>query len=135
MKKKYKIKIEYKMKEGDYFIKNIKDDKIAIIKLKDGFRVLSLTCPHMGGNIIIRDNAKNYSHSKKNSLTFQCNWHGYIYNIDGTFYENPNIENTSNIRVKSKFYNPDNCVKQLEKDLRLKIIDYKFDGKIIEIEI
>ena len=42
MKKKYKIKIEYKMKEGDYFIKNIKDDKIAIIKLKDGFRVLSL---------------------------------------------------------------------------------------------
>ena len=49
----------------------------------------------------------------------------YIYNIDGSFYKNPNIENTSNIRVKSKFYDPNNCVKNLQKDLSLKVIDYK----------
>jgi len=135
MKKKYQIRIEDEMKEGDYFVKNLVDDNIAVIKLANGFRVVSLTCPHMGGNIVIRKNEKKQKENEANLLTFQCNWHGYIYNIDGSFYKNPNIENTSNIRVKSKFYNPDNCVKDLQKDLSLKVIDYKFNGKMIEIEI
>ena len=58
MKKKYNIKILPDMNNGDYFIKSLENDNVAIVKFKSGYKVFSLTCPHMGGNIVVRKSSK-----------------------------------------------------------------------------
>lgn len=135
MKKKYNIKILPDMNNGDYFIKSLENDNVAIVKFKSGYKVFSLTCPHMGGNIVVRKSSKNLDEENEGFPIFQCNWHGYIYNIDGSFKENPNIENTKNVRVKSKYYNPVDCEKNLKKNLMLNSIKYIIKEDTIEIEI
>ena len=42
MKKKYNIKILPDMNNGDYFIKSLENDNVAIVKFKSGYKVFSL---------------------------------------------------------------------------------------------
>ncbi len=126
---KHQVKIKSGMKSGDFFLKTIDEKRIAFIKKNKNFVVIELTCPHMGGDLII------YKDEFNDSLHIQCSWHGYIYNINGNFIENPNIFDTLNIRKSNKYFDQEFCNKELKENLKLKILNHEISENYINFEV
>jgi nitrite reductase/ring-hydroxylating ferredoxin subunit len=124
MKKIITIKIE-ELDLKKSIIKSSGNKKIGIFYFgEQEYKVYEMTCPHMGGDLCS---------GKINNNTIQCGWHGYLFSlISGKFIKNPNLENTKSVRIKSLYYDPQNC--NIES-LILKNIDYKIIDKEIIIEI
>ena len=84
---------------------------------------------HIWGDLII------YKDEFNDSLHIQCSWHGYIYNINGNFIENPNIFDTLNIRRVINISIKEFCNKELKENLKLKILNHEISERYINFEI
>ena len=130
MKKKYTIEINLKMNSGEFIVKKIDNLRLAILKLNDGFKIISLSCPHMGGDLNVFRKGKDFD-----DFYIQCSWNGYKYDLNGDFVENPNISDTLNVREKNQYFDPDLCISDFKENLKLQLIPYKVVNNLLEIEI
>lgn len=73
--------------------------RVVIARRGSEVRVFGESCPHMGADL-----AEARVCSKTGRI--HCRWHGYVFDPDGNFIENPNERFMKLLRVESAHYKP-----------------------------
>jgi len=92
------------------------DLQVVIIKQAEEIFVIVDICPHMGGYL-------SQGRYCAKSRTFQCPWHGYIFDLDtGLFRKNPNEIIWEKLRYSTEHFKPKTTPKY-----KLNQLEYEID--------
>jgi nitrite reductase/ring-hydroxylating ferredoxin subunit len=73
--------------------------RVVLLRTGENVRAFHEACPHMGADLA------EATFCRKTS-TIRCKWHGYLFDHDGRFLENPNEKMMRLLRVETEHYKP-----------------------------
>lgn len=83
----YICNLDYFKNEGDYFLTEIAENPIIVIKEKDTLKGYYNVCKHRAGPLALKNG---------NCKLFKCKYHGWTYNLSGDLIGTPEFDGVKN---------------------------------------